>query len=257
MSPIDDEESTDYFAYDLNYIKSEIDIVNSKLAYLNLSIEDNYYDGVSIILNDSRELFDEMNQKWKFDGTIEKEFIDMFRNELADDYNIVFEFIKNKIENGELEMNSESRVCSWSMESAISVDDSISKLNEAKEHFEKMLNSIQLDVNKIKNLNITISNNKGGVLKTTVATNLACQLVVEWYKVALFDLDNQCNISTSFMTISDKQKSKKNIMDLLLGDSFKNCVDININNQIQPNILFHNNNSKGQLLFIHGSKIYI
>ena len=101
---------------------------------------------------------------------------------------------------------------------------------------------------------ITISNNKGGVLKTTVATNLACQLVVEGYKVALFDLDNQCNITTTFMTISDKQKSKKNIMDLLLGDSFKNCVDININNQIQPNIFFHNNNSKGQLLFIHGSE---
>lgn len=56
------------------------------------------------------------------------------------------------------------------------------------------------------------------------------------------------------MTISYKQKSKKNIMDLLLGYSFKNCVDININNQIQPNILFHNNNSKGQLFFIHGSE---
>lgn len=101
---------------------------------------------------------------------------------------------------------------------------------------------------------ITLSNNKGGVLKTTVATNLACQLVVEGYKVALFDLDNQCNISTSFMTISDKQKSKKNIMDLLLGDGFKNCVDININNQIQPHVLFHNNNSRGQLLFVHGSE---
>lgn len=101
---------------------------------------------------------------------------------------------------------------------------------------------------------ITISNNKGGVLKTTIAVNLACQLVVQGYKVALFDLDNQCNITTTFMNISDKQKAKKNIMDLLLGDSFKNCVDLNINNKIQPNILFHNNNSMGQLLFIHGSE---
>lgn len=156
-SSIDDEESTDYFVYDLNYIKSEIDRVNSKLGYLNLSIEDNYYDGVSIVLNDSKELFDETNQKWEFDEINKKEFIDMFRNELADDYNIVFEFIKNKIENDELEMYSESRGCGWSADSAISYDDSINKLNEAKEHFEKMLSFIQLDVNKIKNLNITIS----------------------------------------------------------------------------------------------------
>lgn len=160
---LDEEEVEDpdlehiLFQDNLHNIKSQINEVNSKLAYLNLELEDNYYDGVSIVLNDSRELFDEMNQKWKFDEIDQKQFIDEFRNELADDYNIVFEFIKNKFENGELDIYSESRGCGWSMDSAISYDDAINELNKAKEHFDEMLNLIQLNVDKIKNFNITIS----------------------------------------------------------------------------------------------------
>ena len=158
-----DEEEVDsdlediLFQDNLHNIKSQINEVNSKLAYLNLELEDNYYDGVSIVLKDSRELFDEMNQKWEFDEIDQKKFIDEFRNELADDYNIVFKFIKNKFENGELDMYSESRYLGLTMESRISYDDAINELNKAKEHFDEMLNLIQLNVDKIKNFNITIS----------------------------------------------------------------------------------------------------
>ena len=101
---------------------------------------------------------------------------------------------------------------------------------------------------------ITITNNKGGVLKTTVAVNMACQLVVNGYKVALFDFDNQCNVSTSFLKLSDKQKPKNNLLNLLMGESIKNCIDLSINNDIQKNVLFHNSKSKGQLFLVHGSE---
>ncbi len=62
---------------------------------------------------------------------------------------------------------------------------------------------------------VTITNQKGGVGKTTTAVNLSASLGAKGYRVLLVDIDPQGN-STQGMGI-EKQKVKKSVYDLLLG----------------------------------------
>lgn len=45
---------------------------------------------------------------------------------------------------------------------------------------------------------IAVSNNKGGILKTTTTVNIGCALALEGKKVLIVDMDNQGNVSLSF-----------------------------------------------------------
>ena len=71
---------------------------------------------------------------------------------------------------------------------------------------------------------ITITNNKGGVGKSTTAQTLAIGLAQKKYKVLVVDLDPQCSTSTTFK-VNDKPN---NIYDVLRG----NC---SINDAIYTN----------------------
>lgn len=83
---------------------------------------------------------------------------------------------------------------------------------------------------------ITISNNKGGVLKTTLATNIACELSKN-YKVCLIDFDGQSNIANTFKTDGDIDKDIKfTLIDYLLGKaSERDIIDQDINQYFKDN----------------------
>lgn len=83
---------------------------------------------------------------------------------------------------------------------------------------------------------ITISNNKGGVLKTTLATNIACELS-EKYKVCLIDFDGQSNIANTFKTDEEINKTiKYTLIDYLLGKvNEKEIIDQDINEYFRKN----------------------
>ena len=64
---------------------------------------------------------------------------------------------------------------------------------------------------------LSISNQKGGVGKTTSAINLSCCLAMKGYKTLLIDLDPQSN-STSGLGIYDKS-DKMTVYDILFDSS--------------------------------------
>ena len=69
---------------------------------------------------------------------------------------------------------------------------------------------------------ISVTNQKGGVGKTTTTVNLAAALVLEGRRVAILDLDPQGNASTALGV--DSQDRKKTAYDLLVGHNSFNSV---------------------------------
>ena len=63
---------------------------------------------------------------------------------------------------------------------------------------------------------ISISNQKGGVGKTTTAVNLATALAAVNKKVLILDLDPQGNATTSVGI--DRRKAPKNMYQVLMGE---------------------------------------
>lgn len=64
---------------------------------------------------------------------------------------------------------------------------------------------------------IAVTNQKGGVGKTTTAVNLAAQLATEKRKVVLVDLDPQGNATSSIGV--DKEKLSQTLYDVLVNDA--------------------------------------
>lgn len=81
---------------------------------------------------------------------------------------------------------------------------------------------------------ITFSNNKGGVLKTTLATNIASELAKK-YNVCLVDFDGQSNVATTFKTNQAIKEIKYTLSDYLLEKNIKekDILDQEINEYIQ------------------------
>jgi chromosome partitioning protein len=65
----------------------------------------------------------------------------------------------------------------------------------------------------MKMIVISIANRKGGVGKTFVASHIAYELASSGYKVLLVDMDNQCDLTRSF--IKESKHFKDNIYTLL------------------------------------------
>src|SRR5690625_540454 len=77
---------------------------------------------------------------------------------------------------------------------------------------------------------IAISTNKGGVLKTSIATNLAGLLSKQNKKVLLIDLDNQGNVSLSFGLNPDT--FRRTVYDVLVHGEKPEKVIINAHKNI-------------------------
>lgn len=70
---------------------------------------------------------------------------------------------------------------------------------------------------------IAITNQKGGVGKTTSSINISTYMALEGYKILLIDLDPQGNASSGFGI--DCRKLKKSIYDLLIdGESIEKII---------------------------------
>lgn len=70
---------------------------------------------------------------------------------------------------------------------------------------------------------IGVVNNKGGVLKTTLSTNLAASLSLQGKKVVIVDLDGQGNVIATFG--KSPHNMKNTIMDFLKGDcNLNDCL---------------------------------
>ena len=67
---------------------------------------------------------------------------------------------------------------------------------------------------------IALTNQKGGCGKTTTAASLAGALALEGYRVALVDMDSQCNATASFGLRPDElvDRGQRTVADMLLSD---------------------------------------